>query len=135
MENRIHLTVSRKNVLTWLMALCLVGSAVTRIAFAGLKGSGDTLSVWSQIVLPVAATLLYVLIVLFNGKEMFYKTAIPVWLMAIYSGIWVSSNVSNGLICWMFWILVLRHFFIFPLMNPALFPLRLILYFLERWSF
>ena len=78
------MNVSSKNVLTWLMALCLVGSAVTRIVFAGLKGSGDALSVWSQIVLPVAATLLYVLIVLFNGKEMFYKTAIPVWLMGLY---------------------------------------------------
>ena len=84
MKNRIHLTVSRKNALTWLMALCLVGSAVTRIAFAGLKGSGNEVSVWSQIVLPVAATLLYVLITLVNGKEMFYKTAIPVWLLGLY---------------------------------------------------
>ena len=84
MKNRTHLFVSRKNALTWLMALCLVGSAVTRIAFAGLKGSGSELSVWSQIVLPVAATLLYVLITLFNGKEMFYKTAIPVWLLGLY---------------------------------------------------
>ena len=84
MKNRTHLTVSRKNALTWLMALCLVGSAVTRIAFAGLKGSGNEVSVWSQIVLPVAATLLYVLITLVNGKEMFYKTAIPVWLLGLY---------------------------------------------------
>ena len=66
------------------MALCLVGSAVTRIAFAGLKGSGSDFSVWSQIVLPVAATLLFVLITLVNGKEMFYKTAIPVWLLGLY---------------------------------------------------
>ncbi len=84
MERRIHLYVSRKNVLTWLMALCLVGSAVARIAFAGLKGSGESLEVWSQIVLPVTATLLYVLITLLGGKEMFYKTAIPVWMMGIY---------------------------------------------------
>ncbi len=84
MERRIHLFVSRKNALTWLMALCLVGSAVARIAFAGLKGSGEPLQVWSQIVLPAAATLLYVLIVLLNGKEMFYKTAIPVWMMGLY---------------------------------------------------
>ena len=84
MKNRTHLYVSRKNVLTWLMALCLVCSAVARIVFAGLKGSGDSLQVWSQIVLPIAATLLYVLIVLVNGKELFYKTAIPVWLMGIF---------------------------------------------------
>ena len=84
MERKTRFFVSRKNALTWLMALCLVGSAVARIAFPGLKGSGDAAEVWSQIVLPVAATLLYVLIVIFNGKEMFYKTAIPVWLMGLY---------------------------------------------------
>ena len=68
MKERIHLTVSRKNVLTWLMTLCMLGSAVARIWFSGLKGSGDSIDVWSQIVLPVAATLLFVLIVLLNGK-------------------------------------------------------------------
>ena len=100
---RKSLFVSRKNALTWLMALCLVGSAVTRIAFAGLKGSGAPLEVWSQIVLPVAATLLFVLITLINGKEMFYKTAIPVWMMGIYFAILPHSIVgSNGFVLAMF---------------------------------
>ena len=98
MERRIHLYVSRKNVLTWLMALCLVGSAVARIAFPGLKGSGDSLEVWSQIVLPVAATLLYVLIALLNGKEQFYKTAIPVWMYAVYYSFVFSSFGFDKLI-------------------------------------
>ena len=96
MEKRIHLYVSRKNVLTWLMALCLVGSAVTRIAFAGLKGSGGSLVVWSQIVLPVAATMLFVLITLINGKEMFYKTAIPVWMMGIYYAMLPHSVLGSS---------------------------------------
>ena len=87
MEKRVHYYVSRKNVLTWLMALCLVGSAVARIVFACMKGTGGYTNVWSQIVLPVAATLLYVLIVLLAGKEQFYKTAIPVWLMCIHYAI------------------------------------------------
>ena len=87
MEKKIRFYVSNKNVLTWLMALCLVGSAVARIVIACLKGSGEELEVWSQIVLPVAATLLYVLIVLLNGKELFYKTAIPVAMLAIYYAI------------------------------------------------
>ena len=101
MENRISFYVSRKNPLTWLMALCLVGSAVARVfIFSGMEGVG----VWSQIVLPVAATLLYVLIVLLNGKEMFYKTAIPVWMVALYSAIWINQNVSNRMIVWLFWI-------------------------------
>ena len=104
MEKRIHLYVSRKNVLTWLMALCLVASAVARIAFSGLKGSGDSLYVWSQIILPLAATALYALIALVSGDELFYKTAIPVWMMAIYSGIWLSQNVEGRMMVWLFWI-------------------------------
>jgi len=89
------LYISRKNVLTWLMALCLVGSAVARIAFAGLKGSGESLEVWSQIILPTTATLLYVLIVLIAGKEQFYKTAIPVWMMGIYYAILPHTVIGN----------------------------------------
>ena len=83
MEKRVHIYVSRKNVLTWLMTLCMICSAVTRIAFSGLKGSGDSLYVWSQIVLPTAAVLLYGFIVLVEGKELFCKTAIPVWMAAV----------------------------------------------------
>ena len=104
MEKRLHFYVSRKNVLTWLMTLCMVCSAVTRIVFPGVKGTGDTLDVWSQIVLPVAATTLYVFIVLTSGKELFYKTAIPVWLMAIYSGLWIKENVESRMMVWLFWI-------------------------------
>ena len=81
MEKRVSFFVSHKNALTWLMALCMVGSVVTRFIF-GI----ERVEVWSQIVLPVVAALLYVLICLFNGKEMFYKTAIPVWLYSIYYG-------------------------------------------------
>ena len=104
MEKRIHLYVSRKNVLTWLMALCLVGSAVARIVFPGLKGSGDTLQVWSQIVLPVAATLLYVLIALLSGKEMFYKTAIPVWMLGVYFAVRPNPLIGgNPFAQWMFY--------------------------------
>ena len=91
-------------MLTWLMALCLVCSAVARMVIPGVKGSGDSLYVWSQIVLPIAATALYVLICLFNGEEMFYKTAIPVWMMAMYSGIWISSHIEGRMMVWLFWI-------------------------------
>ena len=101
MEKRISFYVSRKNPLTWLMALCLAGSAVARvIVYSGMEGVG----VWSQIVLPIAAAILYVLIVLLRGDEMFYKTAIPVWMTALYSGIWINQNVPNRLIVWLFWI-------------------------------
>ena len=138
MERRIHLYVSRKNVLTWLMALCLIGSAVARIViFSGMKGVGA----WSQIVLPAAAAVLYVLITLINGKEMFYKTAIPVWMMAIYSGIWVSGNVDSKLTAWMFWVCLVffcvvyteivsgRLRFVWLLLPLMLTPLGIVLYY------
>lgn len=96
MEKRVHIYVSRKNVLTWLMTLCMICSAVTRIAFSGLKGSGDSLYVWSQIVLPTAAVLLYVFIVLVEGKELFYKTAIPVWMAAVYFAFAIANNYRLG---------------------------------------
>ena len=104
MDRKRHLYVSRKNVLTWLMALCLIGSAVARIVIACMKGTDNQMNVWSQIVLPVAASVLYVLIVLLDGKERFYKSAIPVWLIALYSGIWISGHVSGRMMVWLFWI-------------------------------
>ncbi len=80
MEKKAHFYVSSKNLLTWLMALCMVCSAVARILFVGVKGT----DLWSQIVLPITASLLYALIALCSGKERFYKTAIPVWMICIY---------------------------------------------------
>jgi len=84
MKNTTRFYVSSKNLLTWLMALCMVCSAVARIVFVGMKGTDCTVPVWSQIVLPIAAALLFALIGLLFGKEQFYKTAIPVWMICIY---------------------------------------------------
>ena len=142
MENRVSFYVSRKNVLTWLMALCLVGSAVARVMiFSGMEGVG----VWSQIVLPIAASLLYVLIVLLCGNEMFYKTAIPVWMAALYSGIWIDQNVQNRMIVWLFWIALIffasmytditaghRKHGVFLLLPVVLIPVGFILYFFRE---
>ena len=142
MKNRTHFYVSRKNVLTWLMALCMVASAVARIAFPGVKGTGEPLNVWSQIVLPIAATTLYAFIALVDGDELFYKTAIPVWMMAIYSGLWISENVEGTMMVWLFWIALVffaslytditaghRGPMILLLLPIALAPVGFILYF------
>ena len=142
MEKRIHLYVSRKNALTWLMVVCMVASAVARIVFPGLKGSGNTLYTWSQILLPIVATLLYAAIVLLSGELMFYKTAIPVWLMVIYSGVWISHNVEGRMMVWLFWIALIffatlytditsgkRSQGVFLLIPVVLCPVAFILYF------
>lgn len=75
--------VSRKNVLTWLAAILMVGSAGLRIAYYCGKGA-DARTMWLLIVLPVIASLIFALIVLLDGREHFYRTAVPVALMAVY---------------------------------------------------
>lgn len=133
MEKRNHLYVNRKNGLTWLMAVCMVGSAVARIALPGVKGTGEAQNVWSQILLPVAATLLYALIVLLDGKERFYKTAIPIWMLGLYFGISVTHYPFQSIqwiVVGLYWVAVLffcvlytqitsgvvRHVWLLPLM-------------------
>ena len=103
MKNRISYYVSRKNVLVWLAALVMVCSAIARIAYFCGKGA-DAATVWFQIVLPVAASLLYVLILLCSGEERLYRTAVPVFMAAIYFGIRISSMDGMWrryiLLCW-----------------------------------
>lgn len=84
MKKRNSYFISRKNLLAWLMALLLTASAGIRIFFFGGKGTEAASSIWSLCVLPVAGSLLYVVITLASGHERFYKTAIPIWLLAFY---------------------------------------------------
>jgi len=145
MERRTHYFVSRKNPLTWLMALCMICSAVAHIAFPGVKGSGDALYVWSQIVLPIAAVLLYAAIVMLSGDELLYKTAIPVWMMTIYSGIWINDHIEGRMMVWLFWIALIffastytqilsgkDRYGIWLLVPVILMPLGFILYFFRE---
>ena len=97
MRKRNHLYISRKHPAIWVAALFLITSAVIRIAvFSGISNAG----VWRQIVWPVFATAMFVLITILAGKEMLYKTAIPVWIMGICAA-WQATATAKGqvLIC------------------------------------
>ena len=102
MERRLSLFVSRKNALTWIAAILALASAVCRIVFECIDAVPCE-NVWTHIVLPVAAAILYVLIALIWGKEMFYKSAIAVWMICIYYAIRVTefgfAMLTTGL-CW-----------------------------------
>ncbi len=100
MDKRIRFYVSRKNPLTWLMALCMIASAVVRIIFACVRGTGDAGFIWGQTVLPVAACLLYAFICLMNGQERYFKTAIPVFMMALYLCFY-TKTVLAGFSSWL----------------------------------
>ena len=110
MDKRVHFYVSRKNMLTWLMALCMFGSAVARIyLFSGSEGTGA----WSQIFLPIAAAMLFAAITLISGDELLYKTAIPVWMVTVYAGIWIDRNVDSRTVSWLFWIALIFCAFLY----------------------
>ena len=71
MEKRVHLYVSRKHPCVWLMVLCMIASAVLRIVWY----NGD---LWFGAILPITAAVLFSLTVILDGREMLYRTAVPV---------------------------------------------------------
>ena len=102
MERRISLFVSKKNPITWIAALCVLASAVMRIVLESIN-SVPCENVWGLVVLPVAASALYLMVALIWGKEMFYKTALAVWLLAIYYGINLRQygfGTMVEVLCW-----------------------------------
>lgn len=103
MEKRVSYYVSRKNLLVWLSALVMTASAVLRIAYSCGKGA-DASTMWFQIVLPVAACLIYVLIILLSGRERFYRTAIPAFMLAVYYCVRVSSATQNLNLRFVIWV-------------------------------
>ena len=84
MEKRNSYYVSRKHPLTWLAAVLMLASAGLRIAYFCEKGAETTTMWWLQLVLPVAACLIFVLQILIAGKERFYRTLYPVVMAAVY---------------------------------------------------
>ena len=103
MEKRVSYFVSRKSLLVWLSALVMTASAVLRIAYSCGKGA-DAATVWFQIVLPVAACLIFVLMILLGGQERFYHTAIPAFLLAIYYSVRVSAVLNSLSLRFVFWV-------------------------------
>ena len=79
---REHLYVARKHPCVWLMVFCMAASAATAI-FAAQGTISTRLGIWCGIVLPSVAAMLFALICLCAGKEMLYKTAVPVWIWGI----------------------------------------------------
>ena len=103
MEKRVSYYVSRKSFLVWLSALVMTASAALRIAYSCGKGA-DASTVWFQIVLPVAACLIFVLMILLSGEERFYRTAIPAFMLAIYYSVRVSAVLPSLSLRFVFWV-------------------------------
>lgn len=87
MGKRIHLYVSRKHPCVWLMVLSMMVSAALRIVcYSG--------NLWFGAILPITAAVMYALMTILGGKEMLYRTAVPVWLMGLCFAIPSGSIVA-----------------------------------------
>lgn len=92
MEKRIHLYVSKKHPALWLAGLLMLASVVARIAqFSQLEDA----HIWRQIVWPAVAVMLFVLMAFFDGEEMLYRTAVPVWMLGVCE-MWQLYFVLGG---------------------------------------
>ena len=103
MKKRVAYYVSRKNPLIWLAALVMLASAALRIANVCGKGA-DAKTVWFLVVLPVVGCVFYVLNILCNGSDRFYRSSVPVILLAIYYGIKITLVSPYLWLTFMFWI-------------------------------
>lgn len=113
MHKNAHFYVSPGNAMVWLMALCLGASAVGRVVLYVWAGTPVYANIWLQLVLPVAATVLYILLALLNGKEQFYKTAIPVWMFVLFSAVWVRHNLNGRAMILLSWIALFFFAFLY----------------------
>lgn len=95
--------------MTWLMVLCMFASAVVRIVFAVMRGVGETGNVGTLVVLPAVACVYFGLICLISGRERYYQTAIPVYLMAIYFCIYTRDLVP-GIGSWVSYLVFFMYF-------------------------
>ena len=102
MNMKVSYYVSRKNALTWIAAALLLCSIFTRIAFFCEKGA-DTMTMWLRIVLPVFAATVFVLRILLDGQEHFYKTATPVFLFAVYMCICAYGTIGRLRFVLLYW--------------------------------
>lgn len=76
------------------MAACMAASVVSTIVMSrGMIFTG--VGVWCGVVLPCVCAVWYALTAILSGKEQFYKTAIPVWLLGISYAVQLKSVMQG----------------------------------------
>ena len=84
MKNRSVYWLPRLGVLAILSALFMLASGVVRLVWAcGVENASRSLF-WLQMVLPLLANVTFIIILLRDGRDRLYRTAIPVWLGCVF---------------------------------------------------
>ena len=94
--------VVKRHPAVLLALVCLIASTVSRIL---LFPHLTVPSLWMSLIWPIVGAVLYALTLLIGGREMLYKTAVPVWLLSLCS-LWqlfttpyltTVTRVTNGI--------------------------------------
>ena len=108
MKQRTAYWIPTINVLVILAALCMLGSAVVRIVFyAGERFIPGSILAF-QILLPLAANVLFALLLLTSGRDQVYRTAVPVWLGCVFFAVKaaVFDSLLHTVLCLLLYALV-----------------------------
>ena len=84
MKKRTVYWIPKINALVIMSALCMVCSAVARIVWACGEDAISRPTLWFQILLPIAANLLFVLMAFTDRQDRLYRTAVPVWMGCVF---------------------------------------------------
>ena len=76
--------VPKPGALTVLAMLFMAASAVLRVIWAAGEEGLPSSVFWFQVVLPLVANISFIIIVLRDGRERLYRTAVPVWLGCVF---------------------------------------------------
>lgn len=95
MKKRNVAWIPATNALVVLSALCMVCSAVVRIVWACGESAISRPTLWLQIYLPIAANLLFALMLFTSARDRLYRTAVPVWLGCIFFAVRAAGLEST----------------------------------------
>ena len=80
MKKRTVYWVPKLGILAVLSMVFMLASAIIRIAWVCGESALPADFVWTQVVLPIVANFSFVVILLRDGKDRLYRTAISVWI-------------------------------------------------------
>ena len=98
---RVVYRLPGRSVPAVLSALLMVCSAVVRIVWACGEEAVSRPTLWLQILLPIAANLMFALTLLGSGRDRLYRTAVAVWLGCVFFAVkaFTFQSVVHTVLC------------------------------------
>lgn len=109
MKKKTVYWLPKLGVLAVLSMLFMLASAVVRIVWACGEDQLSRAVFWFQVILPLLANFAFIPIVLRDGRERFFRTAIPVWLGCVFFAVKALTfpSLLHTVLCLCLYLLVL----------------------------